>query len=359
METENDKTIESINETVLRTRLWRCSAILSIPILLGLLVIVVFHEQREYTQQQSDPAIVTAWLVGVSYGKSPKLIQNSPIQNMFDKVGLHLSSSTPPIKSLYQGTRGSLQIWLKDKSLLPGHPKLICHRVGETAFVDNFGQCYQGFLDLHPGVIGVFLPGYDHSASSMTCILHWVPVTTYRHNPVSKPMRFTVDLTPPQRILPAAATVSDAVTINRDGITLSVADVQLSNPTYGSYLEGQREISFNIKVHGGVPWAKNLSPSIMDTQYDTPAGGIPSSTAKIYDPYGIPMTIPHTFIRPMKAFDDKTIIHVNGYEVWEAEINGAGRSTDVVRLHIPVRNSISHDVVWFNPVLRVGHILKL
>lgn len=359
MENGNDESVESINEIMWRARLWRWSAILSIPTLLGLLMFMVFHEQREYTQQQSDPAIVTAWIVGVSYGKSPRLIQNSPIQNIFDRVGLHLSSSTPPINSLYQGTRGSLQLWLKDKSLLPGHPKLICHRVGETAFVDNFGQCYQGFLDLHPGVIGVFLPGYDHSASSMTCILHWQPVTTYSHNPVSKPMRFTVDLTPPKRVLPVASVVPDAVTLNRDGITLSAEDVQLSNPTYGSYLEGQRQLTFEIRVDGGVPWAKNLAPSIMESRSGTASDDMPSLKAKIFDPYGFPMTIPHTFIRPMKAFDGRTIINVNGYEVWESEINGGGRSTDVVRLHIPVRNSISKDVVWFNPVLKVGHILKL
>src|SRR5204863_6335663 len=105
-----------------------------------------------------------------------------------------------------------------------GQPDLECHRVQQagTAFVDDVGQTYHGFLDMHGKTVAVYLPGYDHSAREMRCILRWMPRRPAAPSPISRPMVFKVKLPRYPRVLPAAESLPRTVTAQKDGITVTV-----------------------------------------------------------------------------------------------------------------------------------------
>ena len=169
-------------------------------VFIGLLAASLYglNESCRRAQTQTDPRIATVWILGVTQGARPTLTRGSILQKWLNAHDIHALGDYRILTTRYTGDHNSLEIWSDYQSYLPDYPQLECHRVRETAFVDDLGQPYHGYLDFQDKYVGVYLPGYDHAARRLTCELHWMPRQSSSAHPISAPMTFTIDL-PPRR----------------------------------------------------------------------------------------------------------------------------------------------------------------
>ncbi|HLV80720.1 MAG TPA: hypothetical protein VKT32_10575, partial [Chthonomonadaceae bacterium] len=231
---------------------------------------------RSHVQMQTDPNVATVWVLGVTHGPMHMVQEGSALQKWLNAVNIHAFGDYHSYRSGYDGDPDSLEIWFDYTSYLPRTPDLECHRVGQTAFVDDMGQAYHGYLDFQGKVVGVYLPGYDHAAHRLTCCLHWMPRQPAAPTPVSRPMVFTIALPPAQRLLPPlAALPRGPVTQSHGEVTVTVTDARLSAPRTRPFTSTQRDLAFRLKITGGELACSNVvayDPNVLIT---SPQGIVP------------------------------------------------------------------------------------
>jgi hypothetical protein len=326
------------------------------------------NESRRRAQTQVDSHVATVWILGVAQGAQTSLTHGTTLQKWLNAHGIHALGDYRVLTSRYSGDHDGLEIWFDYRSYLPEYPQLECHRIGATAFIDDLGQEYHGYLDFQDKYVGVYLPGYDHAAHRLTCALHWMPRKPAPAHPVSAPMVFTVDLPPARRILPDADTLGHGpVTVTRQGITVTAGGARLEVPDYSIMGGSQRELTFRLKIQGGEVASSNVDTRV-PTTYTVPGGvtyrllrngsgftfysttirrqivapnvGVQPTTTHpftITDPYGISLLSDNEFLRPRAALDgDEDPLQTQYGTAWVAPVNGAGQGTDVVRLHFEV-----------------------
>jgi hypothetical protein len=297
-----------------------------------LLAFLLIRRAIQQNQMQSDPEVATVWELGVTRGAQQDLKVGNGLQRWLNAHGLHVLGRAATYHSRYQGDTDGLEIWFDYESHVKGQAPLECHRVGETAFMDDLGQPYHGMLDLHDHVVGVYLPGYDHAARRLMCALHWMPRRPSRPSPVSRPMMFVVDLPPAKRVLPARnALPRGPIIATQNGITVTVMGARLSPPNLSIFHSSQRELTLSIAVQGGVLADSNAGFTALNPVVSR------ATRMAIYDPYGqslIPAGLP---VLPQSEADDLRPPTRAGETVFIAPVNGAGRGTDVVKVHIDVR----------------------
>jgi hypothetical protein len=331
------------------------AAILLMAVCIGALVVVRIN--RTAIQLHNDPTVGSVWVAGVTYGATPTLQQGTPPLRWLNRHGIRAFGSTGTLVSRFRGDEGGLEIWFGCRSNLHGQPLLECHRVGKTAFTDDLGQEYQGYLDFQGSYVGVYLPGYDHAAHRLTCALHWMPRTPAAPTPVSAPMRFDIDLPPMSRLLPSAEHVVRTVaTQTRQGITVTAGSARLEAPKLSTTVGSQRDLIFHLDVRGGTLACSNvdtlplrisqsgnamrigetdLQASRLIAPWNAPPR--PKSALQITDPYGVSLLTTREKIVPMMSMDTTRCTRANDGTVWIAPVNGGGQGTDVIRLHLYVQ----------------------
>lgn len=345
------------------------------------------HKRR--TQMQNDPRVARVWLAGITFGKEHILTRGSTLQGWLNDHNITFLGNHEVIQSQFSGDPGAVELWFNYESYLIGHPDLECHRLtpSGTAFTDDLGQPYHGYLDIHGKTIGVYLPGYDHAAKRLYCMLHWVPRQPAPPLPVSNPMVFTIDLPPVKRILSSSADLPrDPVTQTKGGITVTASAARLGVPKLGSQATGQRDLTFRLKIDGGhladdnvaddlssddiedltsaeTGLSRAIPPQTVRTlqsrlnrqvwitqQISKPPGttrtiiqpmpivATPSSDSMltITDPYGVSLLVPQQSVTPLVTRETVQSARKGEGTVWVAPLNGAGRGTDVIKLHFDV-----------------------
>ncbi|CEK16422.1 hypothetical protein CWRG_01484 [Chthonomonas calidirosea] len=341
--------------------LWLVALFLGLILGLVGLFFFAFQQEQQAIQSQEDPGFVHAWIEGVRYGPNLTLSTGDPLTKWLARYHLPWFQKPHLFVSRYQANPGSLELWLGYQSELPNHPDLVCHRVGRTAFIDNFGQAYHGFLDVLPHAIGIYLPGYDHSASELICTLHWMPSPPDPPFPVSEPMRFFISLPHYARKLPPAKEIPNGPVVQtRRGVTVTLSHVYLSDPQFSDPDTARNEITFHLKIEGGTLAASNvLTTAIADpfSLHRSPSAWPPArQPLSISDPYGFPLISPDRSITPMYSLGSfgGPLQEPDG-AVWVAPVDGAGRSTDVVRFRFDVRPRGGGALIPFDMVVRVHH----
>lgn len=315
------------------------------------------------SQTQSDPRVATAWIVGTTRGTRHSLTRGLPWQKWLNDHGVYVFGRYRDLVSRFSGDPGSVEVWFDYQSHIPGRQELECHRVGETAFEDDLGQPYHGFLDLHGKVIGVYLPGYDHAAKRLKLTLRWMPRSPSPPLPISNPMEFVLNLPPAKRVLPPAGTLpAGAVRADRAGVRVAVSEARLSAPRLGVSDDSQRTLTFRLKIEGGllsdetgrdpIQRARAAGRLLRSVQWNGDPEGvavwgrgrrpvrdtgliytIDRSVFEITDPYGLPLLANARAARPRHGL---TVADHSSRTVWMAPVNGAGYGTDAVRLRFRV-----------------------
>ncbi len=355
--------------------------------------VAYWNDWSNSRQMQEDPRVARVWLNGVTIGKTHELTQGTELQRWLNQANIHLLGDYSVLKSRFVSDPGGVELWFGYQSHVPKHPDLICHRVETTAFTDDLGQTYHGFLDVHGSVIGVYLSGYDHSAHSLSCNLHWMttddsPLNSPHARLVSKPMKFHVELPRIKRILPPLKEESlrksaTGCSAKKSGVTVEISDVQLSAPKLRNLYEGQRDLLFRLKISGGAiannnlvefkasVFKNSLSLSALKLQFRGNTRSLnqrietliqqnlraehPETTRlqlsphttllswqrigkplTITDPYGVSLIVPDETLSPQTAMESQSVIAEKG-TVWVAPVNGGGRGTDSVRIHLDIR----------------------
>ncbi len=316
-------------------------------VILGSIVILETIQRRKL-QIQNDPQVAAAWLAGVRYGSDCSLTPHHGLTTLLKRIGLRLPQVHHTLLSHFQGANGSMEVWLGYISHLTNQPRLVCEPVGSTVFYDNLGQSYRGFLDLQPGFVGLFLPGYDHAARTITCVVHWLPANNDAAK-VSKPMRFEIKLPSASRKLPPAPSIGYSAVASQQGVTVGISHVRLSEALNGDYRNGQRELTFHLHTVGGAVWARNMNMAELEDDQSIPT----SDAVSIVDPYGMNIVMPHTFISRMRSFVTGAPFTVEHASVWVAPVSGAGESTDVVKIVLPIKPTHSARVIPFQLLVRV------
>ncbi len=350
--TSNDEQTPIPNSTALAVAVQNLLKVLTLStsiavVILGSLLLFETIQKRKL-QIQNDPQVAAAWLAGVRYGTDCSLAPHHGLVSLMKRIGLRLPEAQHELLSRFKGANGSLEVWLGYVSHVAHQPQLVCEPVGTTAFYDNLGQSYRGFLDLQPGFVGIFLPGYDHAAKTITCVVHFVPSNSESAQ-ASKPMRFVIHLPKVQRMLSTSASTGYSTVSSAHGITVKISHVRLSQALNGNYRHGQRELIFHLHINGGVVWARNMNMAEMENDTSIPA----HQSVSIYDPYGMQLVLPHTFISRMRSFLTGAPFTVNHASVWVAPVSGAGESTNVVKIVLPVKVNHSANVVNFQMLVRV------
>jgi hypothetical protein len=320
-------------------------------------------------QMQDDPEVATAWLLQTTHGPNHILTRGSILQRWANQEGVHALGDYQVLTGSFNGEPDGIELWF-DYDSHTAVKDLECHRVGPTAFVDDLGQVYHGFLDFQGKTVGVYLPGYDHTARRITCTLHWMPRRPAAPFPVSRPMTFTIPLPATRRILPPASTLpSDPVRVTKNGITVTLSDVHLGPIQMRPYYEGQRDLLFQLHVQGGQLADENVvqqadatgvlssafpgSAVIVQGQIRSARGQVlttrvrsgnnlfmlgngpsASDSFRITDPYGIAL-LPDT--ASVLAPVTKPRKGQTASPFWTAPINSAGRGTDCVLFHLHVQ----------------------
>jgi hypothetical protein len=335
----------------------------------------LLRDSRRRAQLQEDPRVATVWIAGVTQGANQTLVRGTALQKWLNGVGIICFGEYKSLQSRFSGDPGSLEIWFDYQSRLPHKPDLECHRIGETAFEDDLGQRYHGYLDLQGHQVGVYLPGFDHAARKLICALHWMPRQPAPPTPTSMPMLFTVDLPPVPRLLPPTGALSRGpLTITRQGIRVTVGEARLGPSRPGAFTDGQRELTFRLKIEGGELADDNVDSSPLseiDTgfrsqnpskaQIDSriraymarqtarlqfvqiglfPASPPAGSAARLFeitDPYGFSLIPTQEMLTPMQMRDRTHVLRDENGIFWVAPVTGAGRGTDVIRLRFDVR----------------------
>ncbi|MCW3096702.1 MAG: hypothetical protein JWL77_2320 [Chthonomonadaceae bacterium] len=344
--------------------------------LLGVALAVAVRQSHIRHQMQADPEVATAWLIQVTHGPNHTLTRGSTVQRWANEHGVHALGDYQVLTGSFNGEPNGIELWFDYDSHM-AVKDLECHRVGPTAFVDDLGQVYHGFLDFQGKTVGVYLPAYDRSAHRLTCTLHWMPRRPAAPFPVSTPMTFTVPLPSTRRTLPPASTLPDGpVIVTKSGITVILSDVHLSPTRLRPLYEGQRDLTFQLHVQGGQIADENvvlpagdvrgisltMSPNttILQRQLRNTQGQIynyrtyrfssglssgknvltlgnsssPSDSFTITDPYGVallsePTSVATPLTNPRKG--------QKATPFWVAPVNGAGRGTDCVQFHFHVQ----------------------
>ena len=325
---------------------------------LTLTILYMQKVRNREVQLQSDARVATVWLAGTTWGPNHTLQRGTPWQKWLNDHNITAFGKYSRLHSQYEGEPG-VQLWLDYQSHLITQD-LECHRVGETAFTDDLGQSYHGYLDLQSGTVGVYLPGYDHAAHRLFCTIHWMPRKPAAPFPVSFPMRFTVEMPPPPRLLPLTSTLShDPQTVTHNGIAVTVSEVHLGprEAVQSPYL-GSRTLTFRMKVTGGEFANSNVDAGKTLSYYFANGAGLANSNGRatvlrvnpttgapswsisdplsITDPYGIEL-IPAgqlVYAPSDAAYQGPS----DGKEsVWRVRVNNAGKGTDAVRFQCNVR----------------------
>ena len=336
---------------------------------LGALIAHFAAQNRRQLQMQTDPAVATAWIVGVTQGANQTLVRGSHLQRWLNEHNIRLLGEYRELHTRYAADANGVEFWFDYDSHIPGHPLLECHRVGRTAFVDDLGQPYHGFLEFQGKSVGVYLPGYDHAARRLTCTLHWMPRRPELPMPVSFPMAFTFNLPPARRVLPHSdALPRGTVSQTAGGIMVTAEAARLGPPLLATLNVGQRNLTFRLKVQGGRlanpnlfrsgPVSRPISPFYfrsVDPRAPLSLRGGPFGSASVFrsrpmlptvsvtvnrpleitDPYGISLISPGQMLSPLSA-DDAS--HESGEDgtTWAVVVNGGGRGTDAIRLQCDV-----------------------
>lgn len=324
---------------------------------------------RARLQLQTDPRMVSAWIIGTTYGPKQQLTRGTMFQKWLSQMGFHSLGNQEILTSRFHGDSDGMQIWLDYNSFLPDAKYLECHRIGQTAFVDDLGQRYHGFLDFHGRIVGVYLPGYDHAAHRITCRLHWCPRQQYPPRLFSSPMSFTIDLPKTTRQLPAAESLvsaSSKQTIR--GITVQVSSVRLVPQNLSPQFVVQNQLSFHLNIEGGNLANSNVAlgngeirqrrlrelltqidpaggQNLLTPDSEQTAGQIPPPTLGEYtknrfiitDPYGLSLMPDTAVLTPAIDWFGRGYLRDEAGWVWRAPVNGVGIGTDAVRLQLDVR----------------------
>lgn len=360
------------------------------------LYFVYYKAIWKMAQVQTDPKIARVWLLGVTMGSEHALKRGTNLQKWLNSNNIHLFGDYTVLTSSNRDSDNGLVAWFTYDSFLPGHPDLVCHRVNKTAFIDNLGQEYHGLLEFRGKYVGVYLPGYDHAASQIKCIVHWMDRRETLAQYKSTPMTFTINLPPAKRKLPLVSAIPQtALTSAKQGVSVTVSDARLSGPIFATTPTAQRNISFRIRVKDGLVASENVDPEPTLSSYSTasilnelmisslrrnptvktssmngtiigfgktgrrtfrarpisyPGGTIYRQTKAddqlsfessdepftITDPYGISLFSQHESLSPLLTRDTIEDRKAGLGTRWTAPINGAGRGTDVVHLHFQV-----------------------
>ena len=365
-----------------RTGLFLTAAVVTL-ILLCVGCLGVWESYRRRTQMQDDPAVARVWVVGTTFGARHELRRGSTLQQWLSSHHIALLGDSEVLQSQYGNDPAGMEIWFNYQSYLIGRPDLECHRINAagTAFVDDLGQPYHGFLDIHGKTVGVYLPAYDHAAREIRCVVKWMPRRP-DIGPASRPMVFTVKLPPARRALPPAASLPRTVTLTKGGVTVTVDAARLGAPKLDKLAVGQRDITFHLKIDGGEIANDNVASDLNLTFADTFRAGNLRVTGRaavprfqiftnrsalsplptlqrgairlaqrqlqavvtsslenpltLTDPYGIPLVTQGQSITPL---DSKEMVerarHGEGM-VWVVPVNGAGKGTDAISIHLDV-----------------------
>jgi hypothetical protein len=353
-----------------RKQLLRAGFALSVVCLLGIGLAVEVQRSHVRHQMQTDSEVATVWLLQATHGPNHILSRGSTVQRWANAHGVHALGDYQVLSSSFNGEPNGVEFWFDYESHTSAQ-ELECHRVGPTAFVDDLGQVYHGFLDFQGKTVGVYLPGYDHAARYLTCKVHWMPRRPAASFPVSRPMSFTVPLPPTRRTLPLASTLpSGPASVTKNGITVTVDEVHLSPARLRTLYEGQRDLMFQVHIQGGQIADDNVEMPLADTRVSGPSfvtgnmltprqmrriqsqaftysyrsgrsgtlffTGLPPSSDSftITDPYGVALlSETASIVMPLQKPQ-------NGRKAspfWTAPVNGAGRGTDCVQLHLHVQ----------------------
>ena len=347
----------------------------------GLVVILIaglgsWESYRLRTQMQNDPKVARVWLAGVTYGPHHQLERGSSLQRWLNSHHISLLGDYELISGQYANDPGSIEIWLNYESYLAGHPDLECHRIQAdgTAFVDDLGQPCHGFLDIHGKTVGVYLPGYDHAAHEIRCVLQWMPRRPAAPYPVSRPTVFTVKLPRAVRTLPTSAALPQLVTVSAKGVTVTASAARLGPFKRANNAVGQRDLTFRLKIDGGEIANDNVANDIdlAITDYTKaqriralsgvltrPLRIFSSKTATsaaaqarrqllsfvnpsyqtpltVFDPYGISIVAPGQTVTPLITKETLESARKGQGMVWVVPVNNAGKGTDVIRLRFDV-----------------------
>ncbi len=321
------------------------------------------QQSRVQHQRQTDPEVATVWLIGTTFGPNHTLVRGSEVQRWANMHGIHALGDYTVLSSSFNGDSGGVEFWF-DYDSHTSVKELECHRVGPTAFTDDLGQVYHGFLDFQGKAVGVYLPGYDPSAHRLACTVRWMPRRPAAPFPVSHPMTFTVPLPAAKRLLPPAASLpAGPLTVTQNSVTVTVSAVHLSPPRLRNLYEGQRDLTFHLEIRGGqiaddnveMPTSSLNSAETLAIQRQIqrvqgqvfritagPGGGtvrfhtpsaIPGDGFTITDPYGTALLHSTGFVTmPSLAHTGSKGKSAD----WIAPVNGAGRGTDCVNLHFHV-----------------------
>lgn len=328
---------------------------------LGLASAGLYFQQnsRRRSQMQTDSKVATVWVMGVTHGPEHTLTRGTPLQKWLNRVGIRALGDYRVLTGKYGGDPNSVQIWFDYASQIPTSKELECHRVGPTAFMDDLGQFYHGYLDFHDKYVGVYLPGYDHAARRLLCLVRWMPRRPDTTEPSSRPMAFTVDLPGSRRVLPPAARLSASLAAQtNEGVTVTASDGGLSGIRTDAYSTSQRRLSFRLRIQGGrladmnvdAGYSAALSAASARGGFRRPGSGFmpspapaglstpPANSAPLFsivDPYGVSLVPNGEMLFPMLTADDRPVRDRTG-AVWVAPVNSAGKGTDVVRLKLHV-----------------------
>ncbi len=346
------------------------------------LTVLIAGEWEAYqsrTQMQDDPRVARAWMIGTTFGLRHQIQRGSSLQRWLNERNISLLGDYEIVQSQYANDPGSMEIWFNYQSYLIGQPDLECHRVNAagTAFIDDLGQPYHGFLDIHGKTVGVYLPGFDHSAHEIRCLLHWMPRRPGGPPPVSRPMQFAVKLPRLPRVLPAASSLPRVVTATKSGITVALDAARLGDFKHSERDVGQRDLTFRLKITGG-----EIANDNVEADFDVPAGSLsnsvrigslglgyftsspnaaslralssvrqarqrllaftnatPNAPMTLTDPYGIPLVVSGQSITPLVSKETLRSASRGEGTVWNVPVNSAGKGTDVVRVHFDVSPS--------------------
>jgi hypothetical protein len=330
---------------------------------------------RKHTQMQNDPRVARVWVAGTTFGRHHQIQRGSSLQRWLNTNHISLLGDYEVVQSQFSNDPDGLEIWFNYESYLIGYPELECHRINPagTAFIDDLGQPYHGYLDLHGKTVGVYLPGYDHAAHQIRCIVKWMPRRPTL-TPMSRPMVFTVDLPQATRVLPPASSLPRAVSLTKSGVTVMVDAVQLGPFKPANGAAGQRDLTFHLRIAGGEIANDNIANDLSLAVSDSALTGrlhsiivspiqplrlfsgrglnanlqpqrqvqyFPASSDSapmtFTDPYGISLIAPGQSIAPVLSKDILERARRGQGMVWRAPVIGAGKGTDVIRVHLDVR----------------------
>ncbi len=218
---------------------------------------------------------------------------------------------------------------------------------------------------------------------------------------VSQPMSFTVDLPPLKRILPSLSNLdsqggstsggksisevtSAKVTQTKNDVTVAIGEARLSAPKLRNLYEGQRDLLFRLNISGGKLANDNVSDIVMprsqpkgpsfsfqirndalqrklnaqiqalirrnlqaqqdvepfrertSPSYSPLASLRVNSPLTMTDPYGVSLEVKDGIISPLTSATSSKEATQKGI-VWSAPVTGAGKGTDVIRVHLDVR----------------------